>query len=201
MWRSFFLAIGIFAMAFGLQCLGVEKMVLKAKGPLPAKASIWDNVPKMAPNKEFAAQLGPLEPVVQRRGDLPVLLHHPQADERLVGRVGQARATGFPPRNYVAATPAHRTAAHARDLVGLRSRETPWWIASILRELVSPYQLPATNYHLLPHHVTDHLAEVWWAALAGNTVVDSKRLGASLSHPTNYQLLATTYFPTTSRII
>lgn len=54
MWRSFFLSIGIFAMAFGLQCLGVEKMVLKAKGPLPAKTSLWDNVPKIAPNKEFS---------------------------------------------------------------------------------------------------------------------------------------------------
>ena len=36
MWRSFFLAIGISAVIFGVECLGVEKMILSLRETPPA---------------------------------------------------------------------------------------------------------------------------------------------------------------------
>jgi len=54
MWKSFFLAIGIFTLAFGVECLGVEKMLLKARNPAPAAIPWPASAPQMGPNKEFA---------------------------------------------------------------------------------------------------------------------------------------------------
>ena len=53
MWKSLFSAVGIFAMLFGAECLGVEKMILKSREAPPPKTSLWDSAPKMGANKEF----------------------------------------------------------------------------------------------------------------------------------------------------
>jgi len=53
MWRSFFLACGVFIMLLGAQCLAVEKMVLNMKGDPPPRTSPWDNEPKPAPAVEW----------------------------------------------------------------------------------------------------------------------------------------------------
>jgi hypothetical protein len=55
MWRPFFLALGVSAVLFGVECLGVEKMVLKARHEAPARAVLFfDTTPQLGPNKEFA---------------------------------------------------------------------------------------------------------------------------------------------------
>ena len=52
MWRAFFLAIGFFLILLGVQCLGVEKVNLKARGEAePALFSIGD--PQPGPQKEI----------------------------------------------------------------------------------------------------------------------------------------------------
>ena len=38
MWRAFFLSAGIFLIALGAQCLGVQKFVLKAREPVVQQA-------------------------------------------------------------------------------------------------------------------------------------------------------------------
>jgi hypothetical protein len=53
MWRSFFLACGITILILGVECLGVEKVVLKLRGDPPPKVSPWDNEPKVAPPIDF----------------------------------------------------------------------------------------------------------------------------------------------------
>ena len=51
MWRSLSLAIGITMLIVGLECLGVEKVVLKARADPPPPISPWDNEPKEGPQK------------------------------------------------------------------------------------------------------------------------------------------------------
>ena len=42
MWRSFFLAVGLTTIFLGVECLGVEKMSLKLRGPsTPATPATW----------------------------------------------------------------------------------------------------------------------------------------------------------------
>ncbi len=53
MWRSFFLAIGIFLMILGVECLGVETVNLKMREPPQSSALPWDNGPKLGPNKKI----------------------------------------------------------------------------------------------------------------------------------------------------
>ena len=52
MWRAFFLAIGVFLMLLGVQCLGVEKVNLKMRDP-PPPASPFDSEPKEGALKEL----------------------------------------------------------------------------------------------------------------------------------------------------
>lgn len=54
MWRSFFLALGITLVLFGLQGMAVEKVVTKFKDDPPPKTSQWDNEPKIAPPVEIS---------------------------------------------------------------------------------------------------------------------------------------------------
>lgn len=54
MWRAFFLAIGIYLMIFGLECLGVEKVTLKMHDPAPPAAAGADNPPKEGPQSQFS---------------------------------------------------------------------------------------------------------------------------------------------------
>ena len=45
MWRSLFLASGIFLMILGMECLGVESVRLKLREPPPAPVSPFDSPP------------------------------------------------------------------------------------------------------------------------------------------------------------
>jgi hypothetical protein len=43
MWKAMFLAIGIFMMLLGVQCLGVSKFTLNLHDSPPAPTSLWDS--------------------------------------------------------------------------------------------------------------------------------------------------------------
>ena len=50
MWRSFFLAIGVFLIILGVECLGVETVNLRAREAPQRSAMPWEQ-PKPGPNK------------------------------------------------------------------------------------------------------------------------------------------------------
>jgi hypothetical protein len=52
MWRALFLAIGVFMVILGVQCLGVAKFTMKVRGdPLPVSTP-WES-PGPAPQKQI----------------------------------------------------------------------------------------------------------------------------------------------------
>ncbi len=51
MWRAFFLAIGIYLMLVGVQCLGVETIRLKMRETPPAPSGMFDTAPKVGAQK------------------------------------------------------------------------------------------------------------------------------------------------------
>lgn len=51
MWRASFLAIGIFLMILGVECLGVERIVMKAREDPPPATTPWEEAPKVGPQK------------------------------------------------------------------------------------------------------------------------------------------------------
>ena len=54
MWRSFFLAVGVFLMILGVECLGVETVNLKMREPPPQSSGLpFDNGSKLGPNKKI----------------------------------------------------------------------------------------------------------------------------------------------------
>jgi len=53
MWRALFLAIGLFTIILGVECLGVENVNLKLKGEKPPPISPFDTEPKAAPPKSL----------------------------------------------------------------------------------------------------------------------------------------------------
>ncbi len=53
MWRAFFLAIGIYVMLLGVQCLGVEKVNLKMREAPPAPSGLFDTEPKVGARVQF----------------------------------------------------------------------------------------------------------------------------------------------------
>ncbi len=53
MWRSLFLAIGVFLLLLGAQCLGVSRFNLKLHDDPPKDASPFDTSPKVGPQKQF----------------------------------------------------------------------------------------------------------------------------------------------------
>ena len=56
MWRAFFLAAGTFLILLGLQCLGVQKFILKAREPVleQQQTFVWRaQTPQLGPNKEL----------------------------------------------------------------------------------------------------------------------------------------------------
>jgi hypothetical protein len=54
MWRSFFLAIGVYLVLLGGQCLGVQKFVLKGSQSAPAQQSSLFTAPtRSTPGKEL----------------------------------------------------------------------------------------------------------------------------------------------------
>jgi hypothetical protein len=53
MWRAFFLAIGVFLIILGVECLGVETVSLKVHEKAPAPVSPWDTEAKEGPQKQI----------------------------------------------------------------------------------------------------------------------------------------------------
>ncbi len=52
MWRAFFLAIGVYLVLLGAQCLAVEKFVLKAREPVAPKTDLFGNPqPQLGPRR------------------------------------------------------------------------------------------------------------------------------------------------------
>ncbi len=54
MWRSLFLAIGVYVFLLGAQCLGVDRFILKSRLPAaPQAAPANGGEAKVAPNREL----------------------------------------------------------------------------------------------------------------------------------------------------
>jgi hypothetical protein len=53
MWRAFFLAIGLYLIIFGVECLAVERVYLRVQDEPPPSSSILDPAPKAGPQKQF----------------------------------------------------------------------------------------------------------------------------------------------------
>jgi hypothetical protein len=53
MWRSLFLALGVFMLIVGIQCLGVSQFILKIHGESTASASLLDVSPIVGPQLKF----------------------------------------------------------------------------------------------------------------------------------------------------
>ncbi len=51
MWRAFFLAIGVFLVILGVECLGVERVCLKVHDKPPAPVSPFDTEPSVGAQK------------------------------------------------------------------------------------------------------------------------------------------------------
>ena len=57
MWRAFFLAVGVYLILLGAQCLGVEKFVLRARQPVAQAAEqpfpfVGPKEPQVGPRRE-----------------------------------------------------------------------------------------------------------------------------------------------------
>ncbi len=52
MWRAFFLAIGVFIMILGVECLGVERASLRMRDAPPPPVSPFDTGPKEGSAKQ-----------------------------------------------------------------------------------------------------------------------------------------------------
>ena len=51
MWRAFFLAIGVFLVILGVECLGVEKVNLRFRNAPPPPTSLFDSQKKVGSPK------------------------------------------------------------------------------------------------------------------------------------------------------
>ncbi len=51
MWRSLFLAIGVYLLLAGVQCLGVDSAVLAFHDPPPKPTSFFEEAPRQGPKK------------------------------------------------------------------------------------------------------------------------------------------------------
>jgi hypothetical protein len=56
MWRAFFLAIGIFLIILGIECLAVEKVYLKIHDEPPTSTNFLEPSPKVGPAKQLTPQ-------------------------------------------------------------------------------------------------------------------------------------------------
>ena len=57
MWRAFFLAVGLYLILLGAQCLGIQKFILKSRQPAqPAQQVIFfaPQQPQLGPQREVA---------------------------------------------------------------------------------------------------------------------------------------------------
>jgi hypothetical protein len=53
MWRSLFLAIGVFLVILGVECLGVAQFTLKLRDDATASTSIFDATPVLGSQKQI----------------------------------------------------------------------------------------------------------------------------------------------------
>jgi hypothetical protein len=53
MWRALFLAIGVFLMLLGIQCLGVTKFTMKSREDPPQPTSLFET-PGLGPQKQIS---------------------------------------------------------------------------------------------------------------------------------------------------
>jgi len=53
MWRAFFLAVGIYLMVLGLECLGVEQVTLKLREPPPPTTSPLEEPKQQGPPRKI----------------------------------------------------------------------------------------------------------------------------------------------------
>jgi hypothetical protein len=54
MWRAFFLAFGIFCVVLGLECLGVDRVMLRVHDDPPLSVWPFDSIqPQQGPNKQL----------------------------------------------------------------------------------------------------------------------------------------------------
>lgn len=60
MWRAFFLALGVYLVVLGAQCLGVEKFVLNVREMPPPQTDLLGEAPRPGPQVE--AQPAPWTP-------------------------------------------------------------------------------------------------------------------------------------------
>jgi hypothetical protein len=51
MWRALFLAIGVFLIILGVQCLGVAQFTLKIHDEAPGSASLFEDTPRLGQQK------------------------------------------------------------------------------------------------------------------------------------------------------
>ena len=51
MWRAIFLAVGIFLMILGLECLGVERVSLKMREDTPPSSALLEDDQKVGPRR------------------------------------------------------------------------------------------------------------------------------------------------------
>ena len=85
MWRSLFLAIGMFMMFLGHRVLGVERMELRMREqPSPSALSIPGMAPERRPQGNRSRPLVALELSLRGSGGLSVLVHDSQARARKV---------------------------------------------------------------------------------------------------------------------
>ena len=54
MWRALFLALGVFLLVLGVQCLGVAQFTLKIRDEAPASTNIFDATPSLGPQIQIA---------------------------------------------------------------------------------------------------------------------------------------------------
>ncbi|MGD0382324.1 MAG: hypothetical protein ABSA77_02305 [Thermoguttaceae bacterium] len=53
MWRALFLAMGVFLIIVGVQCLGVAQFTLKIRDEAPESTSIFDSTPALGAQKQL----------------------------------------------------------------------------------------------------------------------------------------------------
>ena len=78
MWRAFFLAIGVFLVILGVECLGVERVQLRIHEKPPAPVSPFDTEAREgAPKQIIPPPWAPWSLLSSGDGDVPLFLHDP----------------------------------------------------------------------------------------------------------------------------
>ncbi len=75
MWRALFLAMGMFLIILGVQCLGVAQFTLKIREEPSPSTSLLDSTPKLGAKNNYTSTLGPLESYVHWCRGMPVFIY------------------------------------------------------------------------------------------------------------------------------